>query len=84
ASEAITVSGQTVMLPGLGSYIALAIQNESLVAIGYAILTMVVVILAYDQLAFRPLLAWAHKFKSGDNPSEDMPDSWFLTVLQRT
>ena len=63
ASEAITVSGQTIMLPGIGSYIATAIQERNLVAIGYAVLVMLVVIILYDQLLFRPLLAWSQKFK---------------------
>ena len=63
ASEAITVGNTTVMLPGIGSYVALAIQKENLLAIGYAILTMLLVIIAYDQLLFRPVVAWADKFR---------------------
>src|SRR5690242_3744402 len=56
ASEAITVSGQTILLPGIGSYIATAIDQRDLGAIGYAVLVMLIVILLYDQLLFRPLL----------------------------
>ena len=63
ASEAITVSGQSIMLPGIGSYIATAIAERNLGAIGYAVLVMLVVIILYDQLLFRPLLAWSQKFK---------------------
>ena len=59
ASEAITVSGQSIMLPGIGSYIATAINERNLGAIGYAVLVMLVVIILYDQLLFRPLLAWS-------------------------
>jgi NitT/TauT family transport system permease protein len=83
ASEAITVSGQTIMLPGIGSYIATAIQERNLVAIGYAVLVMLVVIILYDQLLFRPLLAWSQKFKDdlGDDAENVRP--WFLMVLQR-
>src|SRR5665213_510920 len=54
ASEAITVGNTTVTLPGIGSYVALGIQKQNLPAIGYAILTMLLVIIAYDQLLFRP------------------------------
>src|SRR5271157_1569888 len=53
ASEAISVGNTTVMLPGMGSYIAVAIEQRSLVAVGWAIGTMLVVILIYDQLLFR-------------------------------
>jgi NitT/TauT family transport system permease protein len=57
ASEAITVGDTTVTLPGIGSYVALAIKEQNLPAIGYAMLAMFLVILAYDQLLFRPVVA---------------------------
>ena len=83
ASEAITVAGQTIMLPGIGSYIATAIAHRDLAAIGYAVLVMFVVILLYDQLLFRPLLAWSRKFQADPAADEDNVRPWFLTVLQR-
>ncbi|MDE2243372.1 MAG: ABC transporter permease subunit, partial [Bradyrhizobium sp.] len=63
ASEAITVGKTTVTLPGIGSYVALAIQQRNLPALSYAILTMLLVIIAYDQLLCRPVVAWADKFR---------------------
>jgi NitT/TauT family transport system permease protein len=83
ASEAITVSGQTILLPGIGSYIATAIAERDLGAIGYAVLVMLVVILLYDQLLFRPLLAWSAKFRGDPGGDEDVVRPWFLLVLQR-
>jgi NitT/TauT family transport system permease protein len=83
ASEAITVSGQTIMLPGVGSYIATAIEQRNLAAIAYAVLMMLVVILLYDQLLFRPLLAWSRKFRAEPGDDEDNVRPWFLMVLQR-
>jgi NitT/TauT family transport system permease protein len=83
ASEAITVSGQTIMLPGVGSYIALAIQERDLAAIGWAICAVLAAILAYDQLFFRPLVAWADKFKFEQSSGEEIPESWLLTLMQR-
>ncbi len=83
ASEAITVAGQTIMLPGIGSYIATAIVQRDLAAIGYAVLVMFVVILLYDQLLFRPLLAWSRKFLADSSADEDNIRPWFLIVLQR-
>lgn len=84
ASEAITVSGQTIMLPGIGSYISMAIQAKDLAAIGWAILAMLGGILIYDQLLFRPLVAWADKFKFESLPGEEIPTSRLLDVMQRT
>jgi len=83
ASEAITVSGQSIMLPGIGSYIATAINQRDLGAIGNAVLVMLVVIILYDQLLFRPLLAWSQKFKGDPGGDEDIVRPWFLIVMQR-
>ena len=59
ASEAITVGDNTWTLPGIGSYVAAANNDGTLGAIGAAIVAMLMVILLYDQLLFRPLVAWS-------------------------
>ena len=84
AAEAITVSNQEILLPGIGSYIAVAIQAADMRAIGWAVVTMFVVILIYDQLLFRPLVAWAEKFKSMQVSSDKIPESWVINLLRRT
>ncbi len=83
ASEAITVGKTSVTLPGIGSYVAQAIVSKDLSAIGFALLTMLIVILLYDQLLFRPLVAWAEKFKFEMTESQDPPESWILSLFQR-
>jgi NitT/TauT family transport system permease protein len=84
AAEAITVGNTTVTLPGVGSYIALAVEQRNIGAIGWAIAAMFVVILVYDQLLFRPLIASADWFRleqeSGLTPSR----SWALTMMRRS
>jgi len=85
ASEAITVGDQTITLPGIGSYLALAIAQKDLHAVGCVILTMIVVILIYDQFLFRPLVAWADKFRMENTASQTAaPESWVLNLIQRT
>jgi NitT/TauT family transport system permease protein len=84
ASEAISVSNQNIKLPGIGSYIALAIEQSDLGAIGWAIGAMLVAVLMYDQLFFRPLLAWADKFRFEETGSDTAQQSWLLTWLRRT
>ncbi|WP_213739239.1 ABC transporter permease subunit [Bradyrhizobium sp. dw_411] len=84
ASEAITVGNTTVTLPGIGSYVALGIQKQNLPAIGYAILAMLLVIIAYDQLLFRPVVAWADKFRFEQTASGNAPTSWMLDLFRRT
>src|SRR5690349_13350185 len=84
ASEAITVGNTTVTLPGIGSYVALGIAERNLQAIGYAILTMLLVIIVYDQLLFRPVVAWADKFRFEQTASATEPTSWMLDLFRRT
>src|SRR5271170_1434461 len=84
ASEAISVGNTTVTLPGIGSYIALAIEQRNLAAVGWAIGTMLVVILIYDQILFRPLVAWADRFRFEQEPGGVPPRSWVLDVLRRS
>ncbi|NML32839.1 ABC transporter permease [Paraburkholderia antibiotica] len=84
ASEAITVGNHTFALPGIGAYLAQAISEQNLHAIGWVILTMTVVILAYDQLLFRPLVAWADKFRMETTSSGNAPQSWLLDMMRRT
>ncbi len=84
ASEAITVQGQTVALPGIGSWLSLAIQRQDFKAVGWAVAAMVIVILLYDQILFRPVVAWADKFRFELTASETQPTSWLYDALRRT
>jgi NitT/TauT family transport system permease protein len=84
ASEAISVGDTTVTLPGIGSYIARAIAQGRLDAIGWAIGAMLIVILVYDQLLFRPLVAWADRFRFEHEAGATPPRSWVFTVLRRS
>ncbi|GAA0832462.1 ABC transporter permease [Cupriavidus pauculus] len=84
ASEAISVSGHDIRLPGIGSYIALAIQQQDLAAIGWAIVAMLVGIVVYDQFLFRPLVAWADRFRFETLAQDAVPQSWLLDLLRRS
>ena len=84
ASEAISVGNTTVTLPGIGSYISLAIERQDLGAVGWAIGTMLVVILAYDQILFRPLVAWADRFRFEQEAGVLPPRSWVFDILRRS
>ncbi len=84
ASEAISVGNTTVTLPGVGSYIALAIEQKNLGAIGWAIGAMFVVILIFDQLLFRPLIASADWFRLEQEVGLTPSRSWALTMMRRS
>ncbi|MDA8050616.1 MAG: ABC transporter permease subunit [Rhodospirillales bacterium] len=84
ASEAITVGSHTWTLPGIGSFVALALADRNLPAVGWAIAAMLVVILLYDQILFRPLVAWAAKFRVETTAAAPVPEPWVLALLRRT
>ena len=84
ASEAISVGDTTIKLPGIGSYLALAIEQRRIDAVAAAVAAMFIVILLYDQLLFRPIIAWAGKFRVELSASQTTEDSWVLRIFQRT
>ncbi|THD80974.1 MAG: ABC transporter permease subunit [Phenylobacterium sp.] len=84
ASEAITVGKTTIALPGIGSWLSLAIEQKDMRAVAAGVATMGVVIVLYDQLLFRPIIAWADKFKFEQTASGDRPRSWVYDLFRRT
>ncbi len=83
ASEAIAVGDLQINLPGVGSYVARAIAERDLAAVGWAIVAMSAAILVYDQLLFRPLVAWADKFRFEQTAAASVPRSWVLDLFRR-
>ncbi len=83
-SEAISVMNKSIKLPGLGSYMAAAVEAGDTRAAMYAIAAMIATIVAFDQLVWRPLIAWAEKFKLEQTAAGEAPQSWFLEFLQRS
>jgi len=84
ASEAISVGDLHVALPGIGSYVARAIEDRNLGAVGWAIVAMTATILIYDQLLFRPLVAWADKFRYEQTTAQVRPRSWAIELFRQT
>jgi NitT/TauT family transport system permease protein len=84
ASEAITLGDHNWTLPGIGSYVAVALDKRDLGAVFWAILAMLAVILLYDQLLFRPLVAWSAKFRFEIVAGATAADPWLLRILRRT
>ncbi|WP_237477731.1 ABC transporter permease [Lichenibacterium dinghuense] len=84
AAEAITVGDTTIKLPGIGSYLATAIDQKDIAAVLVAVAVVLVVILLYDQLVFRPIVAFSDKFKVELSASQTVSKSWVLDLLART
>ncbi|NIX77095.1 ABC transporter permease [Microvirga terricola] len=84
ASEAISVGDTKILLPGIGAWLALAIEHKDLKAIALAVFAIGVVILLYDQLVFRPIVAWADKFRAEQTAAQQRPRSWVYDLVRRT
>jgi NitT/TauT family transport system permease protein len=84
ASEAITARGHEWLLPGLGSYVAVAAKQGDLAALGFALAAMAGVILLVDRGFFRPLVAWSDRFRLEESAPAAPPRSGLLAWLRRS
>ncbi len=85
ASESFLYQNRTIHLPGIGSYIAVAQQRGDTPAVLAAMAALLLMIVAVDQLFWRPLVAWSTKFKMGQVESQDeAPSSFILTTMRRS
>ena len=84
ASEAISVGDVTIVLPGIGSWLALAIAERDMTAVALAVAAIAAAILVYDQLVFRPVVAWADKFRFEMTAAQRQPQSWVYDLIRKT
>ncbi|MET9364851.1 ABC transporter permease subunit [Streptomyces sp. NPDC006632] len=84
ASEAISVNNKDYALPGVGSYAGAAIADGDLGKVGWAILTMAVMVIGVNFLFWRPLTAWAEKFKNEQSEASEVQRSVVLGFLRRS
>jgi NitT/TauT family transport system permease protein len=82
-NEAFRLGERDYRLPGIGSYMSVALDRGNAQAVGLAIVAMVVMIVSVDQLLWRPLVVWVEKFRLDDTASGVVPGSWVLEFLRR-
>ncbi len=82
ACEMFVLGDKDFRLPGLGSYLQTAASAGDTQAILWGVATMVLVIVLMDQIVWRPVIAWAEKFKMEQVESVNAPQSWFLDLIQ--
>jgi NitT/TauT family transport system permease protein len=82
--EMFVLGPRDFRLPGLGSYLQTAASAGDTRSILWGVLTMVAVIVLLDQFIWRPVIAWAEKFKIEQVENTDAPRSWVLTLIQHS
>jgi NitT/TauT family transport system permease protein len=84
ASEALSVNNHRFALPGIGAYVASASDQGNLTRVLLAIATMIVVIIGVNALFWRPLTAWAERFRIEESEASEAPRSVTLDILRRS
>jgi NitT/TauT family transport system permease protein len=83
-NEAFTLGNRDFRLPGIGSYMAVAIEKSDTKAMLWAIVAMALMIVAVDQLLWKPLVAWSERFRMEDLASTEKSRSWMLDLIRRS
>jgi NitT/TauT family transport system permease protein len=83
-SEAFVLGDKDFRLPGLGSYMSVAAAKGDGAAMALAVLAMALLVVALDQLLWRPLVAWSQKFRLEESGQAEEARSWFLDLLRRS
>jgi NitT/TauT family transport system permease protein len=83
-NEAFTLGDKDFRLPGIGSYMAEAIKEGNTQAMIAAVVAMIIMIVAVDQLFWRPIVVWSEQFKVEETAETDKAQSWVLNLLQES
>lgn len=84
ACEMFTLRDRDFRLPGLGSYIQTAANQGEMLHIFYGLGAIVVIILIFDTLLWRPLIAWSQKFRFATASSEEERESVIIDLIRRS
>jgi NitT/TauT family transport system permease protein len=84
ACEMFVLGDRDFRLPGLGSYLQTAASTGDVTAIVWGLLTMIAIIVATDQLIWRPIIAWSDKFKFEQVEATSRINSPLLHLLQHS
>jgi NitT/TauT family transport system permease protein len=83
-SESFRLGDHDFRLPGIGSYMSVAVENGDVAAMLWAIVAMTLMIVLLDQLLWRPVVVWAQRFRVEEGGAQPQMSSWFLSWLRRS
>ena len=83
-SEAYRLGDKDFRLPGVGSYMSVAVEQGRFGAMCWAMLAMLLMIVGLDQLLWRPMVVWAQKFRVEEGSQESAMSSWFLNWIRQS
>jgi NitT/TauT family transport system permease protein len=83
-TESYKLGDKDFRLPGVGSYMTVAVEEGRVDAMCWAMLAMVLMIVALDQLLWRPVVVWAQKFRVEEGGEQPIMSSWVLDWIRRS
>ena len=83
-NESFVLGDHDFRLPGLGSYMSVAAEQGNVRAMVAGVVAMIVMIVALDQVLWRPVIVWAQRFRVEETAGAEAPRSWFLDLLRRS
>ena len=83
-TEAFKLGDKDFRLPGLGSYMSVAVEQGNTHAMVYAILAMIAMIVFLDQVLWRPVVVWAQRFRVEETAQAEAPQSWLMKLVRRS
>lgn len=83
-TESFVLGTKDFRLPGIGSYMSVAVAKGDVPAMLWAIFAMVTMIVVLDQLVWRPVVVWSQKFRVEEGADEQIASSWFFDWLRRS
>ncbi|HVT28359.1 MAG TPA: ABC transporter permease subunit, partial [Lacipirellulaceae bacterium] len=82
--ESYRLGNQDFRLPGIGSYMQVAVDKGRVDAMLWAMLAMLLMIVGLDQILWRPVVVWAQKFRVEETGEQFGMSSWLLNWLRRS
>ncbi len=83
-TESFVLGTKDFRLPGIGSYMSVAVATGDVRAMAWALIAMVLMIVILDQLLWRPVVVWSQKFRVEEGASEQIASSWFYDFLRHS
>src|SRR5581483_8575041 len=83
-TESFVLGSRDFRLPGIGSYMSVAVASGNVPAMLWAIFAMVMMIVVLDQLLWRPVVVWSQKFRVEEGADEETASSWFYDWIRRS
>ncbi len=83
-NESFVLGNKDFKLPGIGSYMSVAVAKGNVPAMIWAVFAMILMIVLLDQFLWRPVVVWSQKFRVEEGGYQEAMSSWLLNLFQNS